>query len=93
MLKLDEEKKRFIEAIGNPSRLKILLVLWKSDKELTVYKICQRTGLGRSAVARHLLMLVNAGLVSRRVYGEIPLYTINGKDSRARAMIEFFAKI
>lgn len=48
MLKLDEEKKKFIDAIGNPSRLKILLVLWKSDKELTVYKICQRTGLGRS---------------------------------------------
>jgi hypothetical protein len=38
-------------------------------------------------------MLVNAGLVSRRVYGEIPLYTIDGKDSRARVMIEFFAKI
>ena len=25
---MDEEKKRFIDAIGNPSRLKILLVLW-----------------------------------------------------------------
>lgn len=65
MLKLDEEKKRFIDAIGNPSRLKILLVLWKSDKELTVYKICQRTGLGRSAVTRHLGNLVDAGIVSR----------------------------
>jgi DNA-binding transcriptional ArsR family regulator len=92
MLKLDEEKKRFIEAIGNPSRLKILLVLWKSDKELTVYKICQRTGLGRSSVARHLTNLVESGLVSRAVFGEIPLYTINKGDSRAKTIIEFFAK-
>jgi len=92
MLKLDEEKKRFIEAIGNPSRLKILLVLWKSDKELTVYKICQRTGLGRSAVARHLLMLVNAGMVSRRVYGEIPMYALNTDEPKVRGIIDFFMK-
>jgi len=93
MLKLDEEKKRFIDAIGNPSPLKILLALWKSDKELTVYKICQRTGLGRSAVARHLNNLLESQLVSRRIYGEIPLYTINRNDFRAKAMVEFFTKI
>jgi DNA-binding transcriptional ArsR family regulator len=92
MLKLDEEKKRFIEAIGNQSRLKILLVLWKSDKELTAYKICQRTGLGRSAVSRHLHNLIEVGLVSRRVYGEIPLYTMNINESRANALMDFFAK-
>lgn len=92
MLKLDEEKKEFIDAIGNPSRLKILLVLWKSDKELTVYKICQRTGLGRSAVVRHLNNLVASGLVSRALFGEIPLYTINKGESNATAIIEFFVK-
>ncbi|MEM3551717.1 MAG: ArsR family transcriptional regulator [Candidatus Bathyarchaeia archaeon] len=93
MLKLDEEKKRFIEAIGNPSRLKILLVLWKSDKELTVYKICQRTALGRSAASRHLRNLVETGIVSRRIYGEIPLYAINRNDSKARALADLFTKI
>jgi len=92
MLKLNEEKKRFIEAIGNPSRLKILLVLWKSDKELTVYKICQRTGLARSAVSRHLRNLVETGLVYRNIYGEIPLFTINREDSKGRAVVQFFAK-
>jgi len=92
MLKLDEEKKRFIDAIGNPSRLKILLALWKSDKELTVYKICQRTGLGRSSTARHLRNLVETGLVSRTVFGEILLYTINKEDFKAKAIIEFFVK-
>ena len=92
MLKLDEEKKRFIEAIGNPSRLKILLVLCKSDKELTVYKICQRTGLGRSSTVRHLRNLVRMGLVSRKVFGEIPLYTLNKDYFIVKAIIEFFAK-
>ena len=92
MLKLDEEKRKFIEAIGNSSRLRILLVLWKSDKELTVYKICQRTGLGRSAVARHLLKLLDAEVVSKRIYGEIPLYGINENNLRTRAVVEFFRK-
>jgi len=36
MIKLNEEKKSFINTIGDPSRLKILLALWKSDQELTV---------------------------------------------------------
>jgi DNA-binding transcriptional ArsR family regulator len=93
MLKLDEEKKRLIEAIGNPSRLRILLALWKSEKELTVYKICQRTGLGRSSAARRIQNLVETGIVSRRIYGEIPLYAINGNDPRAKAIVEFFTKI
>ncbi len=83
MFKLDEEKKRFIEAIRYPSRLKILLVLWKSEKELTVYKICQRTGLGRNAASRHLGCLVDAELVSRRIYGE-SLYTPSTKTTLER---------
>jgi DNA-binding transcriptional ArsR family regulator len=93
MLKLDEEKKRFIEAIGNPSRLKILLTLWKSDKELTVYKICKRTGLGRSAVSRHLRNLTEAGLVSRMIYGEVPLYSLSKEDFKSKALVDFFSKI
>jgi DNA-binding transcriptional ArsR family regulator len=93
MLKLDEDKKRFIEAIGNPSRLKILLTLWKSDKELTVYKICKRTGLGRSAVSRHLRNLTESGLVSRMIYGEVPLYSLSTEDFKAKALVTFFSKI
>jgi len=93
MLKLDEEKKRFIDAIGDPSRLKILLALWKAEKELTVYKICQRTGLGRSSASRHLRNLVETGIVSRSIYEEIPLYNFNRDDNRATTLIDFFAKI
>ncbi|MBS7620122.1 helix-turn-helix transcriptional regulator [Candidatus Bathyarchaeota archaeon] len=90
MLKLDEEKKRFLEAIGNPSRLKILPVLQKS--KLTVYKICQRTEIERSAMSCNLRSLTEVGLFFRRIYREIPLYTINVSDRRVKALIEFFSK-
>jgi hypothetical protein len=35
---------------------------------------------------------VEAGIVSRRIYGEIPLYDINKADLRAKTLTEFFAK-
>jgi len=57
-----------------------LLALWKSDKELTVYKICQRIGLGRSSVAHHIQNLVETRIVAKRIYGEILLYTIKRND-------------
>jgi len=85
-------KRRRDSAVGSHSRLKILLALWKSDKELTVYKICQRTGLGRNSVALHLRNLISIRLVSRTIFGEIPLYDINKDDFRVKAMIDFLPK-
>jgi DNA-binding transcriptional ArsR family regulator len=92
MLNLDESKKMLINAIGNESRLKILLVLWKSDQELTVYKISRFTGLGRSSVVRHIHNLVKSGLVSRKIYGEIPLYMIDNDNPKVNALIDFFQR-
>ena len=92
MLRLNAAQKQLLEVIGNASRLKILLALWKHNKELRIYKICQFTGLGRSAVRRHIEVLVESGLVSKKLYGEIPLYSINEKNTVANALIEFFIK-
>ena len=92
MLNLDESKKQLINAIGNESRLKILLVLWKSNQELTVYKISRFTRLGRSSVVRHIHNLVKSGLVSREIYGEIPLYRINNDNPTINALIDFFRR-
>ena len=92
MLNLDESKKQLINAIGNESRLKILLVLWKSNQELTVYKTSRFTGLGRSSVVRHIHNLVESGLVSRKIYGEIPLYRINNDNPKINALIDFFRR-
>ena len=90
MLRLGEDDKRFVETIGDPSRLRILLALWKSDRELRVYKICRFTGLGRSSVKRHLDRLVESGLVSKKIYGEIALYSVNKRNPRSNALANFF---
>jgi len=90
MLKLGENNKNFVETIGNPSRLKILLALWKSGQELRVYKICRFTGLGRSSVRRHLEKLVGSGLVSKKTYGAIALYSINNNNPKANALARLF---
>jgi len=92
MLKLDEGKKKLLKAIGNESRLKILIALWKSNQELTIYKICRFTGLGRNSVVRHVRNLVRSELVSKKIYGEIPLYTINKDNFELNALIDFFRK-
>ena len=93
VLNLDESKKVLINAIGNESRLKILLVLWKSNQELTIYKICRFTGLGRSSVGRQIRNLVEWDLVSKKIYGEIPLYTINNENRFLPFKILSFSKI
>lgn len=92
MLKLDERQTTLIKALGNASRLKILLALWKSKEELTVYKISKKTWLKRESVDYHLRKLVESKLVLRKVYGVIPLYTINKQSPEANALIEFFIK-
>lgn len=93
MLRLNARQKQLLEVIGNVSRLKIVLALWKYNKELRIYKISQFTGLGRSAVKRHIQVLVESGLVSKKIYGEIPLYSINKENLIARALIDFFTKM
>lgn len=92
MLRLDERKNTLIDALGNKSRLKILLALWKSNEELTVYKICRFAGLGRSVVVRNIRNLVESKLVSKNAYGEIKLYKINEGCEEAEALIDFFIK-
>lgn len=92
MFKLNEGQTSLINAVGNTSRLKILLALWKSTEELTVYKISQRTLLKRERVAYHLQKLLESKLVLKKVYGVIPLYTINKGSPEANALIDFFTK-
>lgn len=93
MLRLSAAQKQLLKVIGNASRLKILLALWKYNKELRIYKMCQFTGLGRSAVWRHIKVLVEAGLVSKKVYGEVPLFCMNKESVLGQALIDFFKKV
>lgn len=60
---LDLIAKRF-KALGERSRLKLLFCLL--SKEKTVTELVQDSGLSQANVSRHLQMLVNAGILSRR---------------------------
>ena len=89
---LDDKQAMFLDTIGNGSRLKIFLALLKSKDELTLYKICRLTGLKRKLVEYHILKLIVGELVLKKVYGQIPLYTINNESREANALIEFLTK-
>jgi len=89
-LSLHEEP--LVNLLGNKSRLRILITLWKSREELTVYRICKSTGLKRSVVYRHMRALIDGGFVERKRYGEIFLFTLNLKSSYGRAFKEFLDK-
>ena len=92
MLKLSDRKRKILDAIGNASRLKILMSLCRSGEELTVYKISRFTGLSRNSVRKNLKKLMDNDLVSKIVYGEIYLYKANTKNEYTNALIQFFAK-
>jgi predicted transcriptional regulator len=93
MLKLDPEEERLLKAIGSFSRLKILVSLWRAEKKLIVHRICRSTGLNRATVRYNLSKLMECGLVSRKLYGSMSLYTFNTKNPKARALIEFLQKV
>ena len=81
-----------VNLLGNRSRLKILLALWSSEEELTVYKICKLTGLKRTVVNHHIKILVDGGFIQRKMYGEISLFALNSSNRLGSALKEFFDK-
>jgi len=89
---LNFSEEPLINLLGNRSKLRILIALWKSRDELTVYRICKSTGLKRSVVHHHIRELVNGGLVQRKRYGEISLFTLNSDSPYGRAFKEFLDK-
>lgn len=83
-------EERLLEALGNRARLKILITLAKSSTPLTIYKIGRFSGLGRSTINRNIGILVEAKLVERVLYGEIPLYTLNLEAEEVKALVKAF---
>ncbi len=61
-----------LKAAGEPTRLRILLVLERS--ELTVSEICRILGQSQPRVSRHLRLLCDAGLLSRHAEGTNAFY-------------------
>ncbi len=61
-----------LRAAGEPTRLRILLVLERS--ELTVGEICRVLGQSQPRVSRHLKLLCDAGLLVRQAEGTSAYY-------------------
>jgi len=82
-----------IDALGNRARLKILITLARSSTPLTIYKIGRYSGLGRSTINRNIGILVEAKLVERMLYGEIPLYKLNLESGDVKALVTAFREM
>ena len=80
-------------AIADPSRRQVLdLVV--SNGEVSASWLAGRVPFSRQAVAKHLAVLEQAGLVSRRKHGREVLYEVQAGrlDQAARAMAELAAQ-
>ncbi len=61
-----------LKAAGEPTRLRILLVLERS--ELTVTELCRILGQSQPRISRHLKLLCDAGLLARHAEGTSAYY-------------------
>ena len=80
-------------AIGDPSRRRVLdLVV--SNGEVSASWLAGRVPFSRQAVSKHLVVLEQAGLVSRRKQGREVLYGVEADrlDQAARAVAELAAQ-
>ena len=62
-------------AIGDPSRRRVLDLL-VSNGEVSASWLAERVAFSRQAVSKHLVVLEQAGLISRRKQGREVLYQV-----------------
>ena len=80
-------------AIGDPSRRQVLDLIVGHD-QVSASWLAGRVPFSRQAVSKHLAVLEEAGLVSRRKQGREVLYQVQADrlDQAARAMAEIAAQ-
>jgi DNA-binding transcriptional ArsR family regulator len=80
-------------AVGDPSRRRVLDLL-VSHGEVSASWLAGRVPFSRQAVSKHLVVLEQAGLVSRRKQGREVLYQVQADrlDQAARAMSDLAAQ-
>ncbi len=80
-------------AIGDPSRRRVLDLL-VSNGEASAWSLAEHVPFSRQAVSKHLVVLEEAGLVSRRKQGREVLYQVdvNRLDEARRAMADLAAQ-
>ena len=80
---------RLWSAIADPSRRRVLDLLVQRGGA-SASQLAGQVPFTRQAVAKHLVVLEEAGLVSRRKHGREVLYEVeeNGLDEATRALVE-----
>ncbi len=69
-----ESTARYFSVLGEPTRLKILHVICQGEK--CVSDIIQATELAQANVSRHLGLMYQAGMLSRRREGTLVFYRV-----------------
>jgi DNA-binding transcriptional ArsR family regulator len=69
-----DELSALFKAIGDPTRVRILIML--EGRELSVSEIVNHFRLSQPTISRHLSVLRQAGLVSRRRTGQRVVYSL-----------------
>jgi DNA-binding transcriptional ArsR family regulator len=80
-------------AIADPSRRRVLDLLVRNG-EVSASWFAGRVPISRQAVSKHLIVLEETGLVSRRKHGREVLYQVqsNRLDQATRAMADLAAQ-
>lgn len=66
---------RIFKALGDPTRMKIIGLLRKSD--LTAGEIAEHFEISKPSISNHLSILTQAGLVHAERQGKFILYQLN----------------
>ena len=85
----DVEAERFLKAVANRHRLRILRLLCQSER--SVGELEKLVGLEQSNLSRHLAVLRNENLVSTRRDGVVIHYSLT--STPARSFIEMIPGI
>jgi DNA-binding transcriptional ArsR family regulator len=73
-----EQASALLRAMGNPQRLRILLLL--AERERSVIELEALVGLSQSAVSQHLARLRQTKLVRFRRDGQMTFYALDGAE-------------
>src|ERR687898_3604630 len=79
-----EQASALLRAMGNPQRLRILLLL--AERERSVIELETLVGLSQSAVSQHLARLRQAQLVRFRRDGQMTFYALDGAEVQSILM-------
>lgn len=73
-----EEAGRIFSALSDASRLKILRLLMASREPLSQGTLAEAAGLSQANASKHLVCLVQAGLVAREREGNMAYFRLTG---------------